>query len=104
MHVYINYPNPHITIHNNASCLQIQKNRKTGQRRVQIRPANLKAVLNDFIVEKYNFKAEKNYNDMWLDISLDTKDQEIELVDEIQAVLGLRYKPLKNAPVNVHCK
>ena len=49
--------------------------RKTGKRHIQVRPANRKAVLNDFIIEKHDFKAEKMYNDMWLDISLETKDQ-----------------------------
>lgn len=104
MLVYINYPNPHITIHNDASCQQIQIHQKTGQRRIQIRPASLKSVLNDFIVDKHDFEPMKEYNDMWLDITLDSPDQEFGIVYVIQALLGQRYSPLANAPVNIHCK
>jgi len=104
MKVYINYPNPHFTIHKNASCRQIQSHRKGGQRVVNITAATLKKVLSAFIKDAYDFKSEPQWNDMWLDISLSTSDQEIGLVHVIQAILGQRYKPLGKAPISLHCE
>jgi len=104
MHVYINYPNPHITIHKNAACQQIQIHQKGGQRIVKVNAATLKNVLNSFINDTYSFESKSQGNDMWLDISLSTSEQEIGLVHVIQAILGLRYKSLGNAPISFHCE
>jgi hypothetical protein len=103
MRVYINFPNPHITIHKNASCQQIQMHQKSGQSIVKVSPTTLKNVLSQFINDAYDFKSEAQWNDLWLDISLSTSDQEIGFVHIIQAILGQRYKPLGNAPIGVHC-
>jgi len=104
MKVYINYPNPHITIHKNASCGQIQSHQKGGQRLVKVSASTLKTVLNLLINDAYDFKAEAQRNDLWLDISLSTSEQEIGFVHVIQAILGQRYKPLSNAPISIHCE
>ena len=104
MQVYINYPNPHFTVHKNASCQQIQMHRKSGQRIVKVSAATLKNVLTLFINNAYDFKAEARWNDLWLDISLSTPEQEIAFVHVIQAILGQRYKPLSNAPISIHCE
>ena len=82
MQVYINYPNPHFTVHKNASCQQIQMHRKSGQRIVKVSAATLKNVLTLFINNAYDFKAEAQWNDLWLDISLFTPEQEIGLVEK----------------------
>jgi hypothetical protein len=104
MKVYINYPNPHFTIHKNVSCRQIQSHQKFRQRLVNVNAATLKTVLNAFIKDAYDFKAEAQWNDLWLDISLSTPEQEIGFVHVIQAILGQRYKPLRRAPINLHCE
>ncbi len=104
MNVYINYPNPHITIHKNASCGQIQSHQKSGQRLVKVSAVTLKNVLSSFINDAYDFKAEAQWNDLWLDISLSTPEQEIGFVHVIQAVLGQRYNLLSTAPIYVHCE
>ena len=103
MQVYISYPNPHFTIHKNASCQKIQMRQKDGQRFVKVNAATLKDVLNLFINDAYDFKAEAQWNDLWLDISLSTPEQEIGFVHVVQAILGQRYKPLSNAPISDHC-
>lgn len=103
MQVYINYPNPHITIHSDTSCNEIFKQHKEGQRKIKVTPTSLKGVLLNFIQDKYDFKTEKVYNDMWLDITLKNYEQEIGFVHIIQAILGQRYKPLYDAPVSIHC-
>lgn len=103
MHVYLNYSNPHITIHKDSSCNQIHMHHKHGQRRLSINMVTLRFVLADFINEKYAFKAEKLFNDLWLDINLDTPEQETGVVHVIKAIIGQRYSPFSDAPVIEHC-
>lgn len=103
MKVYVCYPNPHFTIHRSASCRQIQSHRKSDQRVVNVNTATLKKVLSAFIKDAYDFKAEAQWNDLWLDISLSTPEQEIGFVHIIQAILGQRYKPLGRASISLHC-
>jgi len=103
MYVYINYPNPHLTIHKNISCPQIQMHQKSGQRIVKISPATLNNVLSQFLNNAYDFRAEPELNDLWLDISLSTREQEVGFVHVIQAILGQRYRPLSDAPISTHC-
>ena len=103
MQVYINYPNPHITIHNDSSCPQIHMHQKNGQRIVKVNTSTLKNILNQFANDAYDFKSEAQLNDLWLDISLSTHEQEIGFVHIIQAILGQRYKPLGSAPISEHC-
>jgi len=103
MQVYINYPNPHFTIHKDSSCPQIQIHQKSGQRIIKVNSVNLKSVLSQFVKDAYDFKSEAQLNDLWLDISLSTHEQEIGFVHIIQAILGQRYKPLGTAPINKHC-
>lgn len=103
MQVYINYPNPHFTIHKNSPCPQIHMHQKSGQRIVKVNSGTLKNVLSQFINDAYDFKSETQLNDLWMDISLATNEQEIGFVHVIQALLGQRYKPLGNAPISEHC-
>jgi len=103
MRVYINYPNPHITIHRNPDCLEIHKHRKEDQRTVTITVYTLPEALSDFIGKKYKFAASSSHNDLWLDISLNTPKQEESLVHVIQMILGLQYKPFEHAPITDHC-
>lgn len=103
MQVYINYPNPHFTIHKNSSCQQIHMHQKSGQRIVKVNSATLKSVISQFVNDAFDFKSEAQLNDLWLDISLSTHEQEIGFVHIIQAILGQRYKPLGSAPISEHC-
>ena len=103
MQVYISYPNPHFTIHRNASCPQIQMYQKMGQWIVEVNSATLKTVLGQFINDAYQFKSEAQLNDLWLEVSLSTPEQEIGFVHIVQAILGQRYKALVKAPICEHC-
>lgn len=104
MQVYLNYSNPHITIHKDNTCGQIHMHHKPEQRRVHINPVTLRFVLNDFLNDRYMFKAKRLFNDLWLDISLDTPEQEVGLVHVIQAIIGQRYSPFSDASVKEHCE
>ncbi len=103
MHVYLNYPNSHVTIHKDSTCGQIHMHHKQEQRRISINMVTLRFVLADFLNDKYKFKAEKYFNDLWLDINLDTLEQETGLVHVIQAIIGQRYSRLSDAQVKEHC-
>ena len=103
MWVYITYPNRRIEIHKNLSCSEIQKQQKTGQRIIKIFPSTLKSVLSQFINDAFKFESKPQGNDMWLDISLSTADQELGTVYVIQAILGQHYTRLSDAPIKIHC-
>lgn len=103
MQVYINYPNPHFTVHHDSACQQIHMHQKQGQRTVQVNPESLKYVLGQLVNDAYEFKSEAQFNDLWLDVSLSTPEQEIGFVHIVQAVLGQRYKTLGKAPLTEHC-
>lgn len=102
MQVYVNYPDPHFTMHRDPHCPEIRKNQKPGQRRVVVHMGTLGQVLSDFISSKYRFASNRTANDLWLEISLATPEQEKGVVYVIQALLGLRYTPFADAPVYEH--
>ena len=102
MKAYINHPNPHITIHRNPACPQIQKHQKESQRTVTVTAQNIGYVLTDFIQGKYRFAADSAHNDLWLEISLSSSKREESLVYVVQAILSLKYRPFERAPVNKH--
>jgi hypothetical protein len=77
---------------------------KDEQRHINVRLTNLNNVLTKFINNDYEFKAEKQFNDFWFDISLGTFEQEMGFVQTIRAIIGQRYKPLSNAPITIHCE
>ena len=103
MKVYVNHPQPHFTIHCNPSCKEIQKQNKEKQRTIVVNPENLGEVLSDFIRFRYSFKAEASHNDLWFEISLANPEQELGFVNIIQALIGQRYTPLRDAPIHNHC-
>lgn len=55
MQVYIYYPKPHITVHRDTSCRQIQMHQKEDGRHVKVRLTNFNDVLTKFINEDYEF-------------------------------------------------
>jgi hypothetical protein len=103
MKVYINYPQPHFTIHRSSACLQLHKHQKEDQRIVAITKHNLSQVLRDFSENRYRFLASREYNDLWLEINLDNSKQEEGVVHVIQLLLGLKYKPFERVAINEHC-
>ena len=103
MDVYINYPKPHFTIHGNPQCNQIQKHQKTNQRMIKVTSNNFFKFLTQFINNDYHFASKVDKNDMWLEVNMLSYQQEISFVYIIQAILGLKYKPLSNAPITYHC-
>jgi len=103
IHAYINYPNPHLTIHCDAGCQSIRVSQKSDQRQFAISEDSLATVLSDFIRGDVPFAATAAVNDLWLRIDLRTREQEVGVVNVIQALLGKRYVPLRDAPVSIRC-
>jgi len=60
-------------------------------------------ILIDLIANKYKFAAKKKFNDLWVEINLDSPEQEIGFANTIQTQLGLNYGPLRNANMKKHC-
>ena len=102
MKAYINYPNPHITLHWNDVCSHIQKHRKQRQRVVRITPETLETSLARFINREFTFAPNADENDMWLDIAIGSPRHDEALVYVIQSLLGKRYQPLASASIEAH--
>jgi hypothetical protein len=78
--------------------------RKVNQRVITVTLNTLPQVLTEFIERQHSFAPNVAANDMWLDIDLASVEQEEGFVHIVQALLGLRYRPLSNnALVRVHC-
>ncbi len=94
MKAYINYPDPHITLHFDDNCSEIQKRRKPDQRVVAITDSTVREVLMDFINDKYRFGSDSEINDLWLDINVDNQKYGEALVIVIHAVIRQKYTRL----------
>jgi hypothetical protein len=69
-YAYINYPNPHITVHGQRTCSDIGKMAKAGQRRVRIDDSSISHELSQFAVKSYRVGADASMNDKWLEVHI----------------------------------
>jgi hypothetical protein len=102
MMIYINYPDPHLTLHSTDSCPEVRKHRKQAQRILAITSRNLGNVLSQFIDHEIRFGVNRSSNDLWLHVSLDSQPHEEALAYVIHAILRQRYRRFKNAPIRLH--
>ena len=104
MMVYINYPNPKITIHRDGNCSVVRQHHKENQHVIAVKSQTIEKVLSEFIGNKvYKFSANKALNDLWLDISLSTSKHEESFVYVIQTLLSLHYTPFEQTGIYEHC-
>ena len=105
--VYINYPKPHMTIHNDPNCSEFQKHGKPNQRLIQINMQNISVELPKFRNRSgniYKFNSRTQYRDMWLEIDFGDIFFEIDLYRYIRRLLCGRYrKHFRNCPEILHC-
>ena len=101
--IYINYPNPHFTLHSNQNCSFLSRPRKASFRLIQINIDNLKDVLADFATDKHRFSATSLNNDMWIQVDLESEEQETGVANALRMLLGQHYKPLSGAQIKKHC-
>lgn len=104
LHVYINYPEAHIRIHQKPDCKNIKKMNKEGQRTVKINVQTLTNEIDNFLHKKYRFASEQTWNDMWLEVDFEG-DSEFEKsnVYFLHSILKRHYKPFRNIEVENHC-
>ena len=101
--VYINYPNPHIAIHQDLSCGNIMQSRKKNQRHRDVDAGNRDRILTRFRMKDYRFASSSEFNDMWLDVDLENAAAEKAFVNNVKAELSRHYKPFARAEVIDHC-
>ena len=100
--VYLNYPNSCVSVHGQPTCPAIGQMRKAGQRRVRVDPGTRETELRKFTAT-YRFASKAEFNDMWVSVDLDTRQEEASVVAEIKKLLGRRYRPFREAAVERHC-
>ena len=103
INAYINYPNPHITVHGNAMCAQVGKNRKDGQRQIVIAAESITREFLRFGMKHYLLGADARYNDMWLQIDFADRVFEGAVLAHIHGLIGVHYKPIARASIDTHC-
>ena len=100
---YINYPQPHVTLHYDPGCGSIQSHRKLEQRRLRIDIANLSTRLQEFERRDYRFTATPEGNDMWLEVDFQDADFELAVIHHLCQLLAPHYTPIAAIPQNRHC-
>jgi len=101
--VYINYPNPHITIHSKDDCGFINRTYKSEKRIIDITPQTISDEIIKFRNGDYKFGSTSTINDMWLNIDFGDNDFEKAIVSFIQKLIGRYYGPLRNCQIEEHC-
>lgn len=103
LQAYLNYPNPKIRLHAQASCGEIGKMKKAGQRHVLINNASISAELQKFASKAYRFNADAANNDMWLSVDFDGDAFEMAVVEYVQRLVGRHYGPFSAVRIDRHC-
>jgi len=100
---YINYPNPHITVHSNVECRRIQQQQKQNQRLIRIDATTLAEELRRFETKYYQFGAHRDVNDMWCEIDFKDTSYEKKVIDNICELLARHYSPFRRVEIDNHC-
>jgi len=103
MKAYLNYPNPHMTLHSDSTCPEIGKMQKVGQRDVTINRASFAQALSHLTSRGFQLGAQASVNDVWLTINFDDAEFEEAVAMHVRRLLGQRYSPLRNARIQKHC-
>lgn len=103
IHVYINYPISLVSIHSDPNCSRIMQAHKTNQRHIMVDQHNAEMIFKKFREKNYRFSSNSEFNDMWLDVSLSSVDDEVSFIRTVKKELGKHYKPFKSANVSEHC-
>ncbi len=101
--VYLNYPNPHMTIHGDSACLQIGKMDKLDQRTVTITPDSFADAICQLDNKTFQFGSSAPVNDAWLSVDFDDQLFEAAVADYVLRLLGKRYVPLQGVRIRKHC-
>ena len=100
--IYINYPNSHFRIHLSPNCNQLQQHNKVNQRVLIINNTNVSKELRKFIDGHYAFSSTASQNDMWLEVDFSDIFYELSFAFLLHKILGTKYKPILDAPVEIY--
>ncbi len=100
--VYLNYPNPHVTIHGQPACSEIGKMRKPNQRDVEVNTASFAQAIQQFS-SGFRLGADASVNDLWMSVDFGDAEFEDAVVRYVHRLLARRYSPLQGAAVERHC-
>ena len=103
MYTYLYLPNSRITIHLNDNCGFIQSHDKPNQRYIHVTTENFIEIMSNFSNRIYRFQPNREENDIWLRIDLESIKQDICFVHLIHAILSKQYKRFRDAEVSIHC-
>jgi hypothetical protein len=103
MKAYINYPNPHMTIHADSACGEIKKMQKTAQRDIVVNPETISDALNQLTDRGFKFAPHAAVNDVWLTVSFNDAEFEEAVAKYVCRIIGKRYRRLNGALVRKHC-
>jgi hypothetical protein len=103
LHAYINYPNPHLSIHGSASCGNIQQQHKSNQRVVKLNRASFSAAVVAFAEKQHQFGSDASTNDMWLVVDFEDDTFEPQVVEYIRQLLARHYSPFARVTIDRHC-
>jgi hypothetical protein len=101
--IYINYPNSRFNLHGNQNCSFLSRPRKESFRLIQINLDNLNKILADFASGKHRFSSRSLNNDMWVQVDLESEEQEIGVGNTLRMLLGQHYRRLSGAQIKRHC-
>jgi hypothetical protein len=101
--VYINYPNPKVSVHHDPSCGAIQKMGKQDQRHIRIDQKTISAELGRFAAKEHTFASNPEGNDMWLEIDFGDANFEAAVLNYVHRLIGQHYSPLAGVAVQNHC-
>lgn len=103
LHVYIDYPTSHMTIHGDSGCQFIRPFSRPQQRISKITIGTLSRELKRFADKDYRFASVAIMNDIWLEIDLDDRAFEGAVAEYILKLIARHYKPLRGIKPSVHC-
>lgn len=104
LHVYIDYPTSHMTIHGDSKCRFIRPFARPERRISKITLETLSQELERFADKTYKFAAGAKLDDIWLEVDLDDTTFEKAIAEYVLKLVGRRYRPLHGIKPSVHCR
>jgi len=100
---YLNYPNPHMTLHGVSACAEIAKMGKANQRDVAITRASFTQFLGQLADNGFRLGADASVNDVWFSVDFGDPEFEEAVARYLYRLLGQRYTRLQGTPAIRHC-
>ena len=101
---YINYPEPHVTLHADQRCPEIGKMRKPNQRHAHVNITSFSREVQDLTSKSFRFGADSSINDLWISVDFNDRQFEKAVIDYIHQRLVSRYTPLGRVHPQYHCR